>query len=214
MRAITSRTFSPPESRRQRLLDVVAGEAERAGQGAQRADGRLRERMLERLPAPCRRRRAAPSSAGRSSPASRARRARRCPASGSATPGDELEQRRLARAVRAHHAPALARDGSADRSRGTRRARRRPCRRRSSSHHVVARARRGPELELERLAPLGRGSTFSILSSFFTRDCTCAAWLARALKRAMNASSLASIACWRCVLRLLLRCSDSARWRS
>jgi len=41
------------------------------------------------------------------------------------------------------------------------------------------------------------GSIFSIFSSFFTRLCTCAAWLARALKRSMNACSFASIACWR-----------------
>jgi hypothetical protein len=41
------------------------------------------------------------------------------------------------------------------------------------------------------------GSTFSILSSFFTRDCTCAACEARALKRSMKACSFLSIACWR-----------------
>jgi hypothetical protein len=41
------------------------------------------------------------------------------------------------------------------------------------------------------------GWTFSILSSFFTRDCTWAALAACALKRSMKRISLASIACWR-----------------
>ena len=49
------------------------------------------------------------------------------------------------------------------------------------------------------------GSTFSILSSFLTRDCTCDALAAWALKRSMKRISLASIACWRCVGGLGLR---------
>ncbi|MOA38156.1 hypothetical protein D3C78_1598050 [compost metagenome] len=51
----------------------------------------------------------------------------------------------------------------------------------------------------------------SIFSIIFTRDCTCAACEARALKRAMNSSSLASLSSWRLAAasRLLRRCSDS-----
>ncbi len=41
------------------------------------------------------------------------------------------------------------------------------------------------------------GSTRSIFSSFFTRDCTWAAWEARAWKRAMKVSSFSSMSCWR-----------------
>jgi alkaline phosphatase len=41
------------------------------------------------------------------------------------------------------------------------------------------------------------GASFSILSSFFTRDATCAALAAWAANRSMKRLSLASIACCR-----------------
>ena len=126
--------------------------------------------------------------------------------------GDQLEQRGLAGAVHAHHAPALAGGGPADRGRRRRRARRRPC----AARRCAPRRRPSAAPGGTRSATVWRrfgGSTFSIFSSFLTRDCTCAAWLARALKRAMKASSLASIACWRAYCAACSR-SAIARWRS
>ena len=49
MRAITRRVFSPPESDADLLVDVVAGELERAGEVAQHADRLVREVLLQLL---------------------------------------------------------------------------------------------------------------------------------------------------------------------
>src|SRR5439155_25117779 len=74
----------------------------------------------------------------------------------------ELEQRGLARAVRAHHAPALA---AADQEvePGEHRAVAPRLVDTRQAQHVLARARRGAELERERLAPFGRGDLLDLL---------------------------------------------------
>jgi hypothetical protein len=109
--------------------------------------------------------------------------------------GDHLQQRRLAGAVLAHHAPALA---AADRQVRSRR-RRRACRTpwsRLERRDLVAGARRLRKSNFTTRRFFG-SSIFSILSSALTRLCTCAALAACALKRSMKRCSLASIACWR-----------------
>ena len=129
------------------LLDLVAREAEAAGERAQRADRRVRERALERLPDAV----VAVEQLHRvlREVAELHRRAERDAAGvGRGVAGDELEQRRLAGAVHAHHAPALA---AADPeveaveddalAVGLVHA--------GELHDVVARARRRPELELD-----------------------------------------------------------------
>ena len=170
------------------------------------------KRVLERLPDAVARARAAPSRAARSSRASRWRRAPTVPASGCDRAGDQLEQRRLAGAVHAHHAPALAAadqevEAVVDHARAVRLAHARELR------DVVARARRRRKSNSSVWRRLG-GSTFSIFSSFFTRDCTCAAWLARALKRAMKRLLLGEHRLLARVLRRPARARASARCRS
>ncbi len=136
------------------LLDLVAGETEAAGERAQRTDRRVRERRLERLEDALVAvehlhrvlREVAELHRGAERDVARIR---------GALPRDQLQQRRLARAVRAHHAPALAAAdpqvesveddllavGLVDAG---------------ELHDVVAGARRGTELEVVGLAPLRR----------------------------------------------------------
>ena len=170
------------------LVHLVAREAEAAGQRAQRAFG---DRGGRRPPATRRR-----SSSGRARPwrAARSSRASRCaptvtvPLSAVPSPATSLSNVDL---------PAPLMPSTHQRS----------LRRIRKSKFVVdlqvavglvhARqlghvfAARGEGLKSKCTFSLRRGgSTRSIFSSFFTRDCTCAACEARALKRSMKASLL------------------------
>jgi hypothetical protein len=149
------------------LGGVVAREAERRGERAQRADRRVRERLLERLPD----RLVAVEQLHRvlrevalhhgAAHGHAARVGRR-------DAGDELQERRLARAVRAHHAPALAApdqqiEAAEDRPLAPRLVHAR------EPQHVLARARRGSELELDALALLRRGDLLDLLDLLHAR---------------------------------------------
>ena len=104
-----ARAFSPPESTQQRLVDVVAGEAEGAGQRLEGADVRragtsscsvsktvrVAVEHLHRV-------------LGEVAELDAARRVGTRRRRAATAPDDQLEQRRLAGAVDAHHAPALA----------------------------------------------------------------------------------------------------------
>ena len=179
------------------LLDVVARRS-RSTPASVRSEpidafGNAFSSVSQTLSSPAR---AAPSSAARSSRASRSRRASTAPASGASAPATSFSSVDL---------PAPFAPITHQRSR--RRIRRsRPSKTTCAPYALRTRASRatssperggGGERRTRASARRFGGSTRSIFSSFFTRDCTCAAWLARALKRAMNASSLASIACWR-----------------
>ena len=121
----------------------------------------------------------------------------------------QLQQRRLAGAVDAHDAPALLAahqevEPVVDAPRAV------------ALVHVFELATSSPErgagreLERDRSGGACGGSTRSILSSFFTRLCTCAACEARALNRSMKLDLLGEHRLLALVLRLLLRLAQRA----
>ena len=151
---MTSRDFSPPESERILLVDVVAGELERAEDAAKDADRFEREVLLHLLPhreigiEQIERllREVAHLQAGAEAHAAFV---------GLQRAGDHLQQRRLPRAVLSHHAPALAAahvkvEVVVDRLRAEALADV------LERGHVVAGARRRAEVELHDLARLRR----------------------------------------------------------
>ena len=125
----------------------------------------------------------------------------RLPVVGSVWPADDLEEGRFAGAVDADHGdlllpPDRAGDAAEDRFLLARRAAARPCRGPSSC--TTSSPLRGGSANSNVMVRCSGGiSIRSIFSIFLTRDWTWEAWEARAAKRAMNSSSLASISCWR-----------------